>query len=58
MNTGGRIIIVVADKKNIYSFIRDELGMIEECKISRHVNRRTGRRNSNFFEDVLIWRVE
>jgi hypothetical protein len=47
----------VADKKDLYSSIRDDLGAIEEHKISRHVNRRTGRRNSAFYENVLIWKV-
>lgn len=57
INEDGRIIIVVADRKNLYSTIGEKLGVVEEHKISRHVNRRTGRRNSHFFEDVLIWKV-
>ncbi len=57
MNEGGRIIIVVADKKDLYSSIREDLGGIEEHKVSRHVNRRTGRRNSAFYENVLVWKV-
>jgi len=57
MNEGGRIIIVVADKKDLYSSIREDLGVIEEHKVSRHVNRRTGQRNSAFYENVLVWKV-
>jgi DNA modification methylase len=53
----GRIIIVVGDKKDLYSKIREKLGVAEEKKVPRHVNRRTGRRNSHFFEDILIWKV-
>ena len=57
MNSGGKILIVVADKENLYSTIKDDLGLVEEYRIRRHVNRRTGRRNSDFFEDILIWRI-
>lgn len=57
INDGGRIIVVVGDKGNLYSPIREKLGVVEEHKISRHVNRRTGRRNSHFFEDILVWEV-
>lgn len=52
----GRIIIVVGDKRDLYSKIREKLGVAEEKKVPRHVNRRTGRRNSHFFEDILIWK--
>jgi hypothetical protein len=57
MNDGGRFVVVVGDKKNLYGPIREKLGLIEEYKISRHVNRRTGRRNSDFYEDVLVWKA-
>jgi len=58
INDGGRIIIVVGDKGDLYSSVREKLGLVEEHKISRNVNRRTGRRNSHFFEDILVWEVQ
>jgi DNA modification methylase len=53
----GKVIIVVSDKDNIYPTIAKESGFILEDKIERHVNRRTGRRASEFFESILVWKV-
>ncbi len=56
MDSGKRAIIVVRDRDNLYSDIAAQSGFEFENKIERHVNRRTGRRANEFFEEVLIWR--
>lgn len=55
MPIGGRLIIVANDKSNLYDQIGKNLGIIEEAVVKRHVNRRTGRRASEFFESIFIW---
>jgi len=52
----GRIIVVAGDKHNLYPEIARLAGLDTESIIKRHVNRRTGRRSSNFYESVFIWR--
>jgi len=53
----GVAVIVIGDRENLYTDeLGRELGFRTEERLSRHVNRRTGRRNSDFFESVLIWR--
>ncbi len=52
----GVAVIVVGDREGLYKdTLADELGFRVLDRLSRHVNRRTGRRNSDFFESVLIW---
>jgi DNA methylase len=53
----GPIIIVVNDSKGLYPEILERSGLELEERITRHVNRRTGRRAGEFFEDVLICRA-
>jgi DNA modification methylase len=55
---GGIIIVIAGDKHNIYPKIANSLDVTVEAVIKRHVNRRTGRRNSDFYESVFIWRKE
>jgi DNA modification methylase len=55
VKTGGRIIVVAGDTYGLYPTIAADLGVIEEAEIRRHVNRRTGRRTSAFYESVFIW---
>jgi DNA modification methylase len=53
----GVAVIVIGDRENLYTDeLARELGFRTEERLSRHVNRRTGRRNSDFFESVLIWK--
>ncbi len=52
----GVMAIVVSDKHKLYSRLASEIGFIEEKSLERHVNRRTGRRANDFYEEVLIWR--
>ena len=52
----GRMIVVAGDRMNLYSEIAERLHVEVEAVIQRHVNRRTGRRSSDFYESVFIWR--
>ncbi len=54
---GARIVVVVHDRRDLYDEIGDRVGVRTDYRLSRHVNRRTGRRATDFFEDVLVWRV-
>ena len=56
MDSGKRMIIVVRDRGKLYDDIAAQCGFEFENRIQRHVNRRTGRRSKEFFEEVLIWR--
>jgi len=51
------VIIVVNDSRNLYPDILSRSGLKLEEKLTRHVNRRTGRRAGEFFESVLVCRV-
>jgi hypothetical protein len=51
------VLIVVNDSQNLYPAILDNAGLLLEERITRHVNRRTGRRAGEFFEDVLVCRA-
>lgn len=53
---GGRMIVVAADKANLYTDMAALVGLEEEAILQRHVNRRTGRRSSEFYESIFIWR--
>jgi len=48
------VIIVVNDSKTLYPEILERSGLSLEERLTRHVNRRTGRRAGEFFEDVLV----
>jgi len=54
---GGVMVIVVHDRRDIYDAIAQKLGLRVECRLERHVNRRTGRRAGDFFENVMVWRA-
>jgi hypothetical protein len=49
-------VIVVHDRRNLYPEILDRAGLQLQERVRRHVNRRTGRRAGEFFEDILIAR--
>jgi DNA methylase len=51
------VLIVVNDSQNLYPAILQSAGLVLEERITRHVNRRTGRRAGEFFEDVLVARA-
>jgi hypothetical protein len=56
MREGGPVVIVVHDRRDLYPEILDRADLALEERLRRHVNRRTGRRSGEFFEDVLIAR--
>jgi len=56
MKSGGHLIVVAHDRSNLYDDIANHIGVEVEGIVRRHVNRRTGRRGSSFFESVFIWR--
>ena len=56
MPSGGRLIVVAADKFGLYEAIARLAGVEEEGVVQRHVNRRTGRRSTEFYETVFVWR--
>jgi hypothetical protein len=50
------LAIVVNDRRNLYPAILDRAGLRIDERLRRHVNRRTGRRAGEYFEDVLVVR--
>jgi hypothetical protein len=52
----GRIVIVVNDRRELYDDILAAAGLTLEDRALRHVNRRTGRRKGEFYEEILIAR--
>jgi hypothetical protein len=52
----GRIVVVVNDSRGLYERICQQAGLRLEQRLRRHVNRRTGRRRGEYFEDVLVLR--
>jgi hypothetical protein len=51
------IVIVVNDSRNLYPEILAGARLSLEDVITRHVNRRTGRRAGEFFESILVCRI-
>ena len=50
---GALVAIVVNDRRGLYDEIARRAGLQLESRIARHVNRRTGRRAGEYFEEVL-----
>ena len=50
------VVIVVNDRRDLYPEILARAGLRLEERYRRHVNRRTGRRAGEYFEDVLVAR--
>jgi hypothetical protein len=46
----GWVVIVVNDAYDLYPAILENAGLLLEERLTRHVNRRTGRRAGEFFE--------
>ncbi len=53
---GGRVCIVVNDRRGLYPSILDRAGLRLVERRERHVNRRTGRRAGEYYESVLVCR--
>jgi DNA modification methylase len=56
VRAGAPIVIVVNDRRDLYPEILERAGLEVEERLVRHVNRRTGRRAGEFYEDVLVTR--
>jgi hypothetical protein len=54
MKRDAPVVIVVNDSRNLYPTILDHAGLRLDERLTRHVNRRTGRRAGEFFEDILV----
>jgi hypothetical protein len=57
LKRGAPVAIVVNDRRDLYPEILERAGLRLEERLRRHVNRRTGRRAGEFFEDVLVARA-
>ena len=53
---GAPVLVVVNDRRGLYPEILERAGLALEARLRRHVNRRTGRRAGEYFEDVLVAR--
>jgi hypothetical protein len=51
------VLVVVNDRRDLYPEILARAGLELEARLRRHVNRRTGRRAGEYFEDVLVARA-
>jgi hypothetical protein len=52
----GPILVVVNDRRGLYPELLARAGLRLDGRHRRHVNRRTGRRAGEYFEDVLVAR--
>ena len=57
LRAGAPVLVVVNDRRNLYPEILARAGLRLEGRLRRHVNRRTGRRAGEYFEDVLVARA-
>ncbi len=51
---GGRVCIVVNDRRDLYPEILQRAGLRLVDRHERHVNRRTGRRAGEYYESILV----
>ena len=56
VKTGGYLVVIAGDKHHLYDNIATEVGVSTEAILERQVTRRTGRRSTEFYESVFIWR--
>ena len=56
LRPGAPVLVVVNDRRDLYPEILERAGLRLEERLRRHVNRRTGRRAGEYFEDVLVLR--
>ena len=54
----GKIIIVVNDRLNLYDDIVSDAGLKITKRMQRRVDRRTGRRATSFYEDILVCKTK
>lgn len=53
---GGRLIVIAGDRYDLYPLIAEQIGVETQAILQRHVNRRTGRRSSEFYESIFVWK--
>ena len=56
LRRSGRVVVVVNDSRGLYDGILAAAGLRLEDRFLRHVNRRTGRRNGEYYEEILVAR--
>jgi len=56
LRRGAPVVIVINDRRELYPEILSRAGLSLEERYRRHVNRRTGRRAGEYFEDILVAR--
>lgn len=54
----GKVIIVVNDRLNLYEDIVTDASLAITKRLKRRVDRRTGRRATNFYEDIILCQVK
>jgi hypothetical protein len=57
LRPGSPVVVVIDDARGLYQEILERAGLELQERRRRHVNRRTGRRAGEFFEDILIARA-
>jgi hypothetical protein len=57
LRAGAPVVIVAGDRRHLYPDILARAGLRLEKRLRRHVNRRTGRRAGEFYEDVFVARA-
>jgi hypothetical protein len=53
---GAPLLVVVNDRRELYPEVLERAGLRLDARYRRHVNRRTGLRAGEYFEDVLVAR--
>jgi len=56
LRPGGAVVIVVNDRRELYPEVLSKAGLRLDTSSRRHVNRRTGRRAGEYFEEILVAR--
>jgi hypothetical protein len=56
LRPGAPLLVVVNDRRELYPDVLERAGLRLDDRYRRHVNRRTGRRAGEYFEDVLVAR--
>ena len=54
LTADGKVVVVVNDSRRLYDGILEAAGLRLEERRLRHVNRRTGRRKGEYYEEILI----
>jgi hypothetical protein len=57
LRPGAPVVIVINDRRDLYPALLERAGLRLDERYRRHVNRRTGRRAGEFYEDVLVARA-